>query len=183
MALTNKQKRFCEEYIIDLNATQAAVRAGYSEDTARSIASENLSKPDIQEELSKLQLEISNKNGNLAQQVIDELKKIGFSNIQDYIEAGNEVKDLSEIDPQKAAAVSSVKKSFTEFGDEKTGGTKTTVEFKLWDKIGALEKIGRHLGIFEKDNAQSKPEYPQPFSDSQVEKIIEGLRQGKNEAA
>lgn len=154
MALKDKQKRFCEEYVIDLNATQAAIRAGYSETTARSIASENLSKPDIQDYLSKLQTELSNKNGDLVQKVIDELVKVGFSNIQDYLGVGNEVKDLSEIDPQKAAAVSSVKKSLTEFGDEETGGTKTVIEFKLWDKISALEKLGKHLGIFEADNKQ-----------------------------
>lgn len=152
--LTNKQKRFCEEYVIDLNGTQAAIRAGYSEVAAHAIASENLTKPKVKVFLKELQDRVSGKNDNLAQQVIDELKKIGFSNIQDYIAIGNEVKDLSKIDSHKAAAVSSVKKSFTEFGDEKTGGTKTTVEFKLWDKIAALEKIGKHLGIFEADNKQ-----------------------------
>lgn len=49
MALTAKQKRFCDEYLIDLNATQAAIRSGYSEKNARNIASENLSKPNIKE--------------------------------------------------------------------------------------------------------------------------------------
>lgn len=51
--LTAKQQRFCDEYLIDLNATQAAIRAGYSEKTARSIAAENLTKPDIQEYIQK----------------------------------------------------------------------------------------------------------------------------------
>lgn len=55
MALTDKQKRFCEEYVVDLNATQAAIRSGYSENTANRIASENLSKLDIQEYISELQ--------------------------------------------------------------------------------------------------------------------------------
>lgn len=53
--LTDKQKRFCEEYIIDLNGAQSAIRAGYSESTARQIASENLAKLDIQEYISQLQ--------------------------------------------------------------------------------------------------------------------------------
>lgn len=47
--LTAKQQRFCDEYLIDLNATQAAIRAGYSEKNARNIASENLAKPNIRE--------------------------------------------------------------------------------------------------------------------------------------
>lgn len=52
--LTDKQKRFCEEYVIDLNATQSAIRAGYSERTVRSIANENLTKLDIQDYIQKL---------------------------------------------------------------------------------------------------------------------------------
>lgn len=154
MALTDKEKRFCEEYVIDLNATQAATRAGYSAATARQIGSENLTKLDILEYLGSLQKEISDRNGNLAQRVIEELSKVGFSNIQDFTGVGNEVKDLSEIDPQRAAAIAGVKKSTTTFGDEKTGGVKEVVEFKLWDKVAALEKLGRHLGIFEIDNKQ-----------------------------
>lgn len=53
VALTEKQKRFCDEYLIDLNATQAAIRAGYSEKTARQTATENLSKPYIREYIDK----------------------------------------------------------------------------------------------------------------------------------
>lgn len=52
MALTDKQQRFVAEYLVDLNATQAAIRAGYSEKTARQVASENLSKPDIAEAIA-----------------------------------------------------------------------------------------------------------------------------------
>lgn len=57
--MNDRQKRFCEEYLIDLNATQAAIRAGYSKNTARSIANENLTKPDIQQYLKRL---IENRN-------------------------------------------------------------------------------------------------------------------------
>lgn len=85
--------------------------------------------------------------------VVRELAKLGFSNIQDYVEDGNLIKDMAGIEEQKAAAVSSVKKSVTHFD----GGTKEVVEFKLWNKVDALEKLGRHLGIFEKDNEQSRP--------------------------
>ena len=56
--LNDKQKRFCLEYIIDLNATQASIRAGYSEKTARTIASEHLTKPNIQDYIAFLQTEI-----------------------------------------------------------------------------------------------------------------------------
>jgi len=55
--LTDKQQKFCEEYMIDLNATQAAIRAGYSEGSAKQIASENLSKPDVAERIAELRAE------------------------------------------------------------------------------------------------------------------------------
>lgn len=154
MELNDKQLRFCEEYVIDLNATQAAIRSGYSVDTAAVIGCENLRKPNIQEKIFELQKAISDRNGNLAQRVIDELVKVGFSNIQDYIDNDNAITDLKEIPIEKAAAVSSVKKSTTTFGEPGNEGTKEVVEFKLWDKITALEKLGKHVGIFEADNRQ-----------------------------
>lgn len=156
--LKPKQRRFCEEYLIDLNGSAAAIRAGYSKKTSRIIAFELLTKPNILAYIQKLKEKRSERTEITADMVVAELAKIGFSNVQDYIRDGNLIQDLSKIDSKQAAAVSSIKKSITHFGSEKTEGTKEVVEFKLWDKVAALEKIGRHLGIFEKDNAQSKPE-------------------------
>lgn len=82
MALTEKQKRFCEEYLIDLNATQAALRAGYKEKTARSIASENLTKPDIQKYLKELMAERSERTEITADNVLKELEKVAFADIE-----------------------------------------------------------------------------------------------------
>lgn len=156
--LTPKIKRFCEEYIKDLNGTQAAIRAGYSSKTANEQASQLLAKLNVKNYISELKQSLSNKNEGLAQQVIDELKKIGFANIQDYINPENEIKDLSAIDRDKAAAVESIKKTVTEFsGGGESHGKKTSIQFKLYDKISALEKLGRHLGIFELDNQQKAP--------------------------
>jgi phage terminase small subunit len=153
--LTPKIKRFCEEYIKDLNGTQAAIRAGYSKKTAKEKASQLLTKVNVQDYLFQLKKGLSDKNEGLAQQVIDELKKIGFCNIQDFISDGNEIKDLTKISRDKAAAVESIKKTTTELnGGENSSGSKTSIQFKLYDKLSALEKIGRHLGIFELDNQQ-----------------------------
>lgn len=80
--LTEKQKRFCEEYLIDLNATQAAKRAGYSEKTAFSIGVENLKKPLIQEYLQDLMKYRSERTGVTAEKVIEELEKIAFSDTE-----------------------------------------------------------------------------------------------------
>jgi len=149
--LTPKQERFCLEYVVDLNGTQAAIRAGYSEKTASVIANENLIKPYVQNRISELQKELQAKTGITAEKVIAELALLGFSNIQDYIGDDNEVVDLSQIDRNKAAAVDSIKTTVTV---NKLGDTTTQVQFKLNSKQAALESLGRHLGIFEKDNKQ-----------------------------
>lgn len=177
MKLTSKQQRFCDEYLIDLNGTQAAIRAGYSENAAKEIAAQNLTKLNIQTYLSEAKKKLSDRNENLADRVVEELQKIGFCNIQDYLETGNVIKDLTTIERPIAAAVSSIKRSVTEFGTIENPGIKTVIEFKLHDKISALEKLGRYCGIFEKDNSQSKPEITQPLNDSQVDRIISSLRE------
>lgn len=82
MKLTEKQKRFCEEYLVDLNATQAAVRAGYKEKNARQTAAENLTKPDIQQYLRELMRERAERTGIDADTVIEELKKVALSDVK-----------------------------------------------------------------------------------------------------
>ena len=148
--LTAKQQKFCEEYIVDLNGTQAAIRAGYSKKTAFTIANENLNKPYIQSVISELKKKISEKTGITAERVLRELEKIGFSNIQDYLSSGGTFKDFSTVDPNNAGAISSIKFSTTTF----EGGERKEVQVKMWDKVSALEKIGKHIGLFEKDNEQ-----------------------------
>lgn len=80
--LTDKQKRFCEEYLIDLNATQAAIRAGYKEKTARSIAAENLTKPDIQLYMQKLMQEQTERTGISSDFVLEELRRIALTDTE-----------------------------------------------------------------------------------------------------
>ena len=93
--MTDKQKRFCEEYLIDFNATQAAIRAGYSEKTANRIASENLSKPDIQKYIAELQAESQERNQIKRDDIVNELKRIGFADIDiDFIRVKDKIKAL-----------------------------------------------------------------------------------------
>ena len=93
--LTAKQERFCTEYIIDLNATQAAIRAGYSVKTANRIASENLSKPDIQRKIQELQQERAERTEITQDRVLKELAGIGFAPItKGKIKAADKTKAL-----------------------------------------------------------------------------------------
>ncbi|MDU3076853.1 MAG: terminase small subunit [Mixta calida] len=75
MALKAKQEKFCQEYLVDLNATQAAIRAGYSAKTARSVGCENLTKPDISARIAELQNEAQQKHGISRESILKELEE------------------------------------------------------------------------------------------------------------
>lgn len=138
--MTKKQKRFCEEYLIDLNATQAAIRAGYSPDTAKAIGCENLTKPDIRAHIDRAMAERSKRTGVNADRVIQELAKIAFVNATDAIDLKTATVKEDAL-PEDTAAIQSVKvKTFGEDGLER--------EIKMADKLKALEMLGRHLGMF-----------------------------------
>lgn len=93
--MTDKQKKFCEEYVIDFNATQAAIRAGYSEKTAGSIGDENLKKPEIKKYIAELQAESQERNQIKRDNIVDELKKIGFADIDlDCVRVKDKIKAL-----------------------------------------------------------------------------------------
>jgi len=143
MALTKKQKRFVEEYLVDLNATQAAIRAGYSTQTAKEIGCENLTKPNIQAAIEKALAERSRRTGVNADRVILELAKIAFVNPTDVINM-DEATVRGEANREDTAAISSVKvkRIPTEDGDI------VEREIRTYDKIKALELLGKHLGMF-----------------------------------
>jgi phage terminase small subunit len=155
--LTDKQRRFCEEYLIDLNATQAAIRAGYSEKTAHSIGNENLIKPEINTYISELQQKRSEKTAITAEMILQELAKLGFSDISNFYEDdGVTLRNVKELGNRLSAAISQIKVTETTHGTGKFQKKEVKTEFKLHDKLAALEKIARHIGFFEKDNDQNK---------------------------
>lgn len=137
--MTKKQKRFVEEYLIDLNATQAAIRAGYSSDTAGSIGAENLKKPEIKSKIDKAMAERSRRTGINQDRVLLELARIGFAKITDVVdpETAKIKTDASEDD---LACIQSIKIKPNEFGTER--------EVRLYDKKSALVDLGKHLGMF-----------------------------------
>ena len=137
--MTKKQKRFVEEYLIDLNATQAAIRAGYSPDTAGSIGAENLKKPEIKSRIDKAMAERSRRTGINQDRVLQELARIGFAKITDVVDPETaEIRtDASDDD---LACIQSIKIKPNEFGTER--------EVKLYDKKSALVDLGKQLGLF-----------------------------------
>lgn len=149
--LTPKQVRFVEEYIIDLNATQAAIRAGYSKKTARAIGQENLTKPDIQAAISAAQEARSIRTEITQDMVLEELAKIGFANMKNYMGItgdGDPFMDLSTLTEAQAAALAEVTVEDFKDGRGEDARDVRRIRFKLYDKRAALVDIGRHLGMF-----------------------------------
>jgi phage terminase small subunit len=171
--LTAKQRRFVEEFLIDCNATQAAIRAGYSAKTAASQAAQNLIKLNVATAIAEGQRKLREATGITAERVINELAKIAFSDIrkaidwkvdtrkitpegatESYDEAFNAVflKDADELDDATAAAIASV-----------TQTDKGAVNIKFHDKRAALVDLGKHLGIF-KDKVELTGKDGSPLS-------------------
>jgi phage terminase small subunit len=149
--LTPKQQRFVDEYLIDLNATQAAIRAGYSKDTANEQGSQNLAKLSIQSAIAERQTKLAEKLEITQERVLAEYAKLGFANMLDYVtvqEDGSAYVDLSALTREQAAAIQEMTvDEYTEGKGEDARGVKK-VKIKLSDKRGALDSIGKHLGMF-----------------------------------
>ena len=147
--LTAKQEKFCQEYMIDLNATQAAVRAGYAAHSVSAfgtIGVANLQKVAIKAEIQRVRAKRSEKTGIKAEDVVLELAKVAFSNIEDFAKITKRnvtFTEFKKLAREQLAAVESI-------GSTKEG----KITLKLHSKLNALEQLGRHFGINEADNAQ-----------------------------
>lgn len=141
--LTKKQKKFIEEYLIDLNQTRAAIRAGYSPHTANRIASELMTKPHLKAAVDKALAARSKRTGINADLVLLELAKVAFLNLTDAIGVETAVV-RSEASRDDTAAIASIKVKVI---PTETGNI-VEREVKAHDKLKALELIGKHLGLF-----------------------------------
>lgn len=142
MALNERQKRFCNEYMIDLNATQAAIRAGYSVKTANEQGARLLANVSVQAEIQRLQAEISRRTGISQDRVIRELAKIAFLNPMNLVTPEGRIRDGASQDDLSCIEGVKFKRS-----DSDTGYSEER-EVKIASKLKALELLGKHLGMF-----------------------------------
>ncbi len=162
--MTDMERIFAEEYLIDLNAMAAALRAGYKRSTARNAASwideAHPKKPRVRELIDKHMAERSRRTGITQDRVLRELARVGFANVTDIIDrqTGGIRQDASRDD---TAAVTSTRCRETEDGAE--------WEVKMTDKVKALELIGRHLGMFT-DNVKIDGSVPVVVDDIPAQK-------------
>jgi len=146
--LSPKQALFVREYLVDLNGKQAAIRAGYSAKTAEFTASRMLSSGKVQEAVQKAMNKRAEKIDITAERVLAEIAKLGFANMEDYVdpeENGAAKVNLGKINRDQWAAVQEIR---TEELGRGEGSVVIKTSFKLADKKGSLELLGRHLKLF-----------------------------------
>ena len=151
MKLTAKQIRFVDEYLVDFNGTQAAIRAGYSEKTAAATAARLLRNVNIQAEISRRQKDLQRRTEVTQERVVMELARVAFADATDFVQVETRIinrgevkvpielavhKETAELSADQRAAIASIKQGAN------------GVEIKLHDKIKALELLGRHIGMF-----------------------------------
>lgn len=177
--LSDKQELFCLEYLKDLNATQAAKRAGYSPKTAVKIASDNLTKVDIQERIAHLNSKRFNKVELEGMNVIRELALLSFSDIKDYITVDEDtgavkINNLDNLPGKASKAIKSIKeKRVIREGKGKAPDMilDNTLEFTLWDKNKALEQLGRHHSLFTDKLIVEKSKFEDKTDDELLEEL------------
>lgn len=147
MTLTDKQEMFCREYLIDLNASQAAIRAGYSAKTANRIGSENLSKPDIAKRIIELKSARNERVEINADYVLRRLVEIDEMDVLDILKDEGGLKMVHEWPKVWRTTLSGldILTSVTNFDE-------TTIEnilkkIKWPDKVKNLELLGKHISV------------------------------------
>ena len=147
---TAKQRRFCEEYLKDLNATQAAIRAGYSKKTAQEIGSENLSKPLVQEYIQKHMNKRSERTQIDADWVLKRLAKLVDVSISDFLvipaDGTMPYYDLRQASPDQLAALEQLQIDTVRMTGEDQGEI-IKMKLSLPNKLKNLELIGNHIAV------------------------------------
>lgn len=150
-----KRERFCQEYIKDLNGKKAADRSKYSKRTAKSIGQRLLTFVDVQKRIAELMEERAKRTQTTQDQVLEELKILGFSDFRNYGAIVKErganrlnLKTFKQIKGDATRAIKSITERVSQDG--------ITLIFKLHGKVPALELIGKHLGMFTDLNIKGK---------------------------
>jgi len=173
--LNQKQRRFCQEYVIDYNATRAAQRAGYSEKTAYSQGHELLKKPEIQQKIQENIQKIANSTQITAERVLTELAKLAFYNPKDFFNDDGTLKQIGELDDDQAACLAGLE-VVTKFDKNSDGEVEPEYlkKIKLSSKDSALDKLMRHLGLY-------RDKIEVDINESVIDRIARGRKRANGE--
>lgn len=144
--MTDKQRRFVAEYLIDLNGKQAAIRAGYKPSSAERTASDLLRVPEVSEALAAGKAQQLAKADLSAARVLEEYRRLAFADLRSFFDDQGNLKSMKELTPEQGAVLASfeVIKKNAEAGD---GQIDTVHKIKVWDKTKALQDLAKHFGL------------------------------------
>ena len=143
--LSPKQQRFCDEYLIDLNATKAAERAGYSVKTANEQGARLLANVSVASQIDQLKKARAQATGITAERVLQEIAKLAFFDPRKLLNEDGTPKKINELDDETAMAVAGI--DIVTKGNDDVGFA-DIMKIKLADKGQNLERLGRHLKLF-----------------------------------
>jgi phage terminase small subunit len=158
VALDSREARFIDEYLLDPDAYSAALKAGYSETVARSRSSswvgpsrQKQAKPHVYQELKRRQAILAEKFSVTQEKVLQELAKLGFSNLADFTRLVGEdrIIDLSEATRDQLAALAEITVEDYKDGRGEDARDVRKVKIRLQDKMTALTTLAKHLGLFD----------------------------------
>ena len=155
--LTPKQQLFVNEYLVDLNATQAAIRAGFSEKTAREQGYRMFTNVRIQGAIQQGLKKKLSKPDNLSDRVISELTKIAMVDIKDFLKFDKDGVVLKNSDDVDGTMINEVSSRTIENETEQGTNRRVNLKFKLHDKMKALEMLSKYLGLLNKDTTEETP--------------------------
>jgi phage terminase small subunit len=145
-SLTPRQQTFVGEYLISLNATEAAIKAGYSRRSAHVTASRLMKACHVRDAIARGRAEAAIRAAITADIVIEQLCKIAFADVRQFFRPDGSLKAVSELDEDTAAAIASF-----EIGESRKSAKPATrvTRIKLVDQLAALHRLGQHLGMFD----------------------------------
>ncbi len=168
--ITDKQMKFCEEYLVDLNATQAAIRAGYSIKTARSIGNRLLTNVDIRRCIDKLKEKQSQRTQISADRVLKEVARLAFYDIRKAFDEDGRLKNPKDLDDDTAAAIANIEALYSRLPGKKEilQGVK---KIRMVDKGANLERLMKYLQLFEPMEKPLEQKETHNFYDMSIDEL------------
>ena len=153
MKLTPKQKRFVDEYLIDLNATQAAIRAGYSKKTAQEQSARLLSKVIVSEAVAKKRKQLEQETGITRERIVREMARLAFFNVKNMFDDCGNPLPVSMLNDDVAAAINGIDVAAIGNNDVGIG---QVMKYKIPDKNKSLENLAKMLGYMDRDRTREQ---------------------------
>jgi phage terminase small subunit len=145
--MTRRRELFAQEFLKDLNATQAAIRAGYPARTARQAGYRLLRVRAVETRIQADWDKIRQANGVTVERVVEELRRVAFSDLGAFFDANGNLRPLKDLSAEERSALASIRVVTRPIAGGEKGDVEYVHELKLWDKVRALETLARHLGM------------------------------------